>query len=400
MRPLASAACAAAIAVAGAAAAGWPTSMWIIRRPAASSRAAAAITSITMNGGTSLRAEAAAGSGLYRASTAFEFDEIRCRSTPAPPRCCRIRPVSWRAAVALRRRAGLVLTAPAPSVACGRDLGIDVARDDSARSPSKAAAGGPASRVVAFATAVRIARSLRQRAGAGADRAQRRPADHPRRRDRATVARLYRSRSCTSPGSPAQHPRRHHQRQAFNAFVVDAKRIFVNAGALMEAQTPNQIIGVLAHETGHIAGGHLTKMRQELANAQTAAIVGDAARASAPWWRAPAPAATTGQSRRRADRRAAGADHALAARLSARRKRSRPTAPACISSTMTGQSAKGMYDTFKRFADQIAVRGAIRRSLSAIHPMPAERMAALANLANDARTGTRRTRPNCSCATI
>ena len=42
--------------------------------------------------------------------------------------------------------------------------------------------------------------------------------------------------------------------RAFNAFVADAKRIFVNAGALMEAETPNQIIGVLAHETGHIAG--------------------------------------------------------------------------------------------------------------------------------------------------
>ena len=42
---------------------------------------------------------------------------------------------------------------------------------------------------------------------------------------------------------------------------------------MTQATTPNQIIGVFAHETGHIAGGHLSKMRQELANAQTAAIV-------------------------------------------------------------------------------------------------------------------------------
>src|ERR1700722_1246168 len=61
--------------------------------------------------------------------------------------------------------------------------------------------------------------------------------------------------------------------RSFNAFVVDAKRIFVNAGALMDAQTPNQIIGVLSHETGHIAGGHLSKLRTELANAQTASIL-------------------------------------------------------------------------------------------------------------------------------
>ncbi|MGE0064082.1 MAG: M48 family metalloprotease, partial [Xanthobacteraceae bacterium] len=61
---------------------------------------------------------------------------------------------------------------------------------------------------------------------------------------------------------------------SFNAFVVDARRIFVNAGALMQAQTPNEIIGVLAHETGHIAGGHLSRMREQLAHAQTASIIG------------------------------------------------------------------------------------------------------------------------------
>ncbi|MGB8487936.1 MAG: M48 family metalloprotease, partial [Xanthobacteraceae bacterium] len=49
--------------------------------------------------------------------------------------------------------------------------------------------------------------------------------------------------------------------RAFNAFVMDAKHIFVNAGALVDSKTPNQIIGVLAHETGHIAGGHLMKLR-------------------------------------------------------------------------------------------------------------------------------------------
>src|SRR4029453_16439977 len=47
--PDASAPAAAAIARAGAAAAGWPTSMWMTRPPAASMRAAAAITSMTMN---------------------------------------------------------------------------------------------------------------------------------------------------------------------------------------------------------------------------------------------------------------------------------------------------------------------------------------------------------------
>src|SRR5215204_2976016 len=40
--------------------------------------------------------------------------------------------------------------------------------------------------------------------------------------------------------------------QTFNAFVADGRKIFINVGALMDSETPNEIIGVLAHETGHI----------------------------------------------------------------------------------------------------------------------------------------------------
>src|SRR5258707_14763143 len=43
--------------------------------------------------------------------------------------------------------------------------------------------------------------------------------------------------------------------RSFNAFVIDAKRFFVNAGALIDAETPNQVVGVLPHETGHMARG-------------------------------------------------------------------------------------------------------------------------------------------------
>src|SRR6516162_4990863 len=59
----------------------------------------------------------------------------------------------------------------------------------------------------------------------------------------------------------------------FNAFVADGHRIFVNYGSIMQAETPNQLIGVLAHETGHLAGGHLAKMHAELARAQTQMIL-------------------------------------------------------------------------------------------------------------------------------
>src|SRR5579863_7909592 len=59
----------------------------------------------------------------------------------------------------------------------------------------------------------------------------------------------------------------------FNAFVADGRRIFVNHGALLQSETANQIIGVLAHETGHLAGGHLARLREQLAAAQTQMII-------------------------------------------------------------------------------------------------------------------------------
>src|SRR5262249_46190468 len=59
----------------------------------------------------------------------------------------------------------------------------------------------------------------------------------------------------------------------FNAFVADGRRIFVNYGAILQSETPNQLIGVLAHETGHLAGGHLARLRERLAQAQTQMII-------------------------------------------------------------------------------------------------------------------------------
>jgi len=59
-----------------------------------------------------------------------------------------------------------------------------------------------------------------------------------------------------------------------NAFVAGGQRIFVNTGLLIQANTPNQVIGVLAHESGHIAGGHLARMGNEADQASVTAIVG------------------------------------------------------------------------------------------------------------------------------
>ena len=44
-----------------------------------------------------------------------------------------------------------------------------------------------------------------------------------------------------------------------NAFTAGGQTIFVNTGFLQATKNPNQMIGVLAHETGHITGGHVAR---------------------------------------------------------------------------------------------------------------------------------------------
>src|SRR5262249_52823487 len=60
---------------------------------------------------------------------------------------------------------------------------------------------------------------------------------------------------------------------SLNAFVAGGQRIFINTGLIMRTETPNQLIGVLAHESGHIAGGHLARMQEELNNLSTMQIL-------------------------------------------------------------------------------------------------------------------------------
>ena len=47
-----------------------------------------------------------------------------------------------------------------------------------------------------------------------------------------------------------------------NAFVADGNALFVHTGTIIAADSPNELAGVIAHETGHIEGGHI--LRQKL----------------------------------------------------------------------------------------------------------------------------------------
>lgn len=49
---------------------------------------------------------------------------------------------------------------------------------------------------------------------------------------------------------------------SLNAFVADGNRLFIHTGTIIKADNVNELSGVIAHETGHIMGGHI--LRQKL----------------------------------------------------------------------------------------------------------------------------------------
>ncbi|OQW54109.1 MAG: peptidase [Proteobacteria bacterium SG_bin9] len=178
---------------------------------------------------------------------------------------------------------------------------------------------------------------------------------------------------------------------SFNAFVADGRRIFVNVGALRDSETPNQIIGVLAHETGHLAGGHLAKLREELSRAQTqmvlATILGMGAAIAG---------ARSGSGGGNAGAAAIAAPQAAIIRtvLSYQRQQEENADKAGVKFLdATGQSSKGMYETFKRFNDQIMYAGRGADPYMQSHPLPSERVAALGELARSSPNWEKRDDP-------
>ncbi len=250
-----------------------------------------------------------------------------------------------------------------------------------ARPPSKVRPVGPASRAVALITVAALTLgSLPARAQTGS------AAGIPMIRD-AEIEQLL--RDYTQPilrvaGLSQQNVQVVIiNENAFNAFVMDAHRIFIFTGALKQATTPNQIIGVLAHETGHIVGGHLSKMRQELANAQTAAIVAMLLGIGAVVAGARSNNTSNGMDMGNIGAAMVNApqaylQHTLLAYQRAQEEQADRAGVRFL--TMTNQSAKGMYDTFKRFADEMMFSAAYVDPYVQNHPMPAERMAALTEL--------------------
>jgi predicted Zn-dependent protease len=63
------------------------------------------------------------------------------------------------------------------------------------------------------------------------------------------------------------------QDSSLNAFVMGGQNLFIHTGLLMTAEDPLEVIGVIAHETGHIAGGHVAQRIGAAQDATTTMIV-------------------------------------------------------------------------------------------------------------------------------
>lgn len=168
----------------------------------------------------------------------------------------------------------------------------------------------------------------------------------------------------------------------FNAFVADGRRIFITVGAITQSTTPNEIIGVLAHETGHIAGGHLARLREQISHAQTLSIISLLLGAGA----IAAGASAGGRNSGIGDVAPGillGPQEAIRRNLLSYQRSEELTADRSAINYLnaTGQSARGMLDTFRRFQEELGFNASALDRYTLSHPMPRERVASLEELA-------------------
>lgn len=162
---------------------------------------------------------------------------------------------------------------------------------------------------------------------------------------------------------------------SFNAFVA-GRRMFINTGALLQAETPNEIIGVIAHEAGHIAGGHQDRLREQLARAQTMAVIASLLGVGA----MVAGAATdTGELAGAGAGIVAGGNEAARRSLLSYQRTEESTADQSAIKYLeaTGQSGRGMLVTFQRFQSALSLSGTRVDPYQVSHPMPRDRIANL-----------------------
>jgi predicted Zn-dependent protease len=157
--------------------------------------------------------------------------------------------------------------------------------------------------------------------------------------------------------------------------------MFIHVGAMTKSETPNQLIGVIAHEAGHIAGGHLARLKVQMARMQSAALIMNLIGIGAMIG-----GAVSGGGNDVGEAGAAvlygGSSIIQRSLLSYRRAEESAADQAAVSYlNRTKQSVRGMLETFRHFADQSLGSVNFIDPYIQSHPMPQARIAQLRDLA-------------------
>ncbi len=152
-----------------------------------------------------------------------------------------------------------------------------------------------------------------------------------------------------------------------NAFVAGGRHIFINTGLLLEAEDAGMVMGVLAHETGHIVGQHLTQLRGALREAQIKQILTFILAAGA--------GVASG------DGQAAGAVASLGSSIVSgtlyrftRSMENEADAFALVTLDRMGVSARGLEKMMERLIAQEALLGSQQDPYLRTHPLTRERL--------------------------
>jgi predicted Zn-dependent protease len=164
--------------------------------------------------------------------------------------------------------------------------------------------------------------------------------------------------------------------ESFNAFVVDGHNVFINTGTLTQAKTPNEVIGVIAHETGHIVGGHMAQLRSRIARDATKSLLLTILGIGLMVGGAMAGGETAREVGSAGGGLAMGGNEmVMRSMLSERRSQESAADQAGLRLLQaTRQSGRGMLETFERFAEQEFWQAKDLDPFVRSHPVAADRL--------------------------
>ena len=160
---------------------------------------------------------------------------------------------------------------------------------------------------------------------------------------------------------------------SLNAFVANGQKIHLNTGLIMESETPGQLIGVIAHETGHIEGGHGVRRVEDIKVAGRPALlsIGLGILAIA------AGAGEAGAALIASSSQFGYLNFAIYTRV----QEASADQAALRYMRETGRSPAGLLEFFENFRDASLYSNAERYKYFYTHPLPSERIESLRNSA-------------------